>query len=127
MTILADKTTTYRVDGTLQPYARTISTMAYLNYNEACVEERKQITHNPWSERYATDRAREEGIILIEDHWATIRLLQRQLLRPNVKRLHQILEDRFKDKGGLGYLNSIFPSDPVTQGCRFAGVTPPWS
>ncbi len=121
------QTTTYRVKVFLQPYARKVSDVAYLNYNDACVAEANHTEKNHWNEGYAAARAREEGIVLLTDHWETIRILQEELLRPNEKELHRIMNDKFHEKGGFRYLSRIFTDNPVTQGCRLAGVTPPWN
>ena len=69
-----------------------------------------------------------DEITLTPDHWETIRALQdyfdRQQ-RPNVRELHDALEEAFYGRGGLKYLYGLFPGGPVAQGCRFAGLQAP--
>ncbi|CAK0746563.1 Sulfurtransferase [Gammaproteobacteria bacterium] len=81
-----------------------------------------------WSVKDAEDCAREEGLILNDDHWEVIRILQECLAcaeHPRGRRLHDILGEKFQTRGGLRYLYELFPSGPVAQGCRMAGLVPP--
>ncbi len=81
-----------------------------------------------WTRARAETMANEEGIELIQDHWATIRSLQAyfaQNERPNMRQLHDALEEKFHAQGGLKYLYAIFPGGPVAQGCRLGGLQPP--
>lgn len=81
-----------------------------------------------WSRGAAEEAAAADGITLGEDHWATIKALQGYFAkheRPNVRELHDALDESFHDKGGLKYLYGIFPGGPVAQGCRFAGLKAP--
>ena len=45
--------------------------------------------------------------------------------RPNVRELHDALDESFHARGGLRYLYTLFPGGPVAQGCRFAGLKAP--
>jgi len=93
-------------------------------------------THDPefpqapadWTRSSAEASAQTDGIQLTDDHWAAIRALQSYFAsheRPNVRELHDALEEAFHAKGGLKYLYEIFPGGPVAQGCRFAGLQAP--
>ena len=94
------------------------------------------INHDPgfpqapseWSQASAEEAAQTDGITLTEDHWAAIKALQRYFAsheRPNVRELHDALDEAFHNKGGLKYLYGLFPGGPVAQGCRFAGLQAP--
>ncbi len=81
-----------------------------------------------WTPEIAEARAAEEGIELTFDHWETIRALQSYYARherPNVRELHDALEEHFHAKGGLKHLYAILPGGPVAQGCRLAGLQAP--
>jgi len=81
-----------------------------------------------WTSAEAESVARGDGIALTEDHWTTIKALQGYFAtheRPNMRELHDALEEDMHSKGGLKYLYEIFPGGPVAQGCRFAGLEVP--
>lgn len=81
-----------------------------------------------WTRESAKEAAAADGIDLGADHWDTIKALQTYFAeheRPNVRELHDALDERFHTKGGLKHLYEIFPGGPVAQGCRFAGLEPP--
>ena len=81
-----------------------------------------------WSRATAESAAKADGIDLTRDHWETIKALQSYFAnheKPNVRELHDALEERFHAKGGLKYLYERFPGGPVAQGCRFAGLQAP--
>ena len=81
-----------------------------------------------WSRSSGDDRAREEGIDLTDDHWAAVAALQEYFAkkdRPNLRELHDALDEKFHAKGGLKYLYQLFPGGPVAQGCRVAGLEAP--
>lgn len=83
-----------------------------------------------WTKEDVEKIAAQEGLSLGEDHWRTVRALQEYYERVgleevNVRDLHDALEEKFHDKGGIKYLYGIFPGGPVAQGCRLAGLTPP--
>lgn len=81
-----------------------------------------------WTREHAVAAAHADEITLTPDHWETIKALQdyfdRQQ-RPNVRELHDALEEAFYGRGGLKYLYGLFPGGPVAQGCRFAGLQAP--
>lgn len=81
-----------------------------------------------WTRDSAETAAKADGIALSADHWATIKALQGYFAahaRPNVRELHDALDEDMHAKGGLKYLYEIFPGGPVAQGCRFAGLKAP--
>lgn len=81
-----------------------------------------------WTRENAARAAEADGIELGEDHWTTIKALQGYFAnhqRPNVRELHDALDEAFHAKGGLKYLYAMFPGGPVAQGCKFAGLQPP--
>ena len=81
-----------------------------------------------WARDSASALAKEEGLKLVDDHWNVVRALQGYFARvdtPNVRELHDALEERFHAQGGIKYLYQLFPGGPVAQGCRVAGLNPP--
>ena len=81
-----------------------------------------------WTRASAEAAAQADGVQLTDDHWVAIRALQGYFAsheRPNVRELHDALEEAFHVKGGLKYLYELFPGGPVAQGCRFAGLQAP--
>ena len=71
-----------------------------------------------------------EGLSLTDDHWEALRALQEYFERVgernvNVRQLHDALDEKFHAKGGIKYLYGLFPSGPIAQGCRLAGLPPP--
>lgn len=85
-----------------------------------------------WSKKGATEAARQEGLELKDDHWATLRALQEYFSRHepgdiHLRELHDALDEHFHNKGGIKYLYTLFPGGPVAQGCRLAGLEAPTS
>ncbi|KAA6187946.1 TusE/DsrC/DsvC family sulfur relay protein [Thiohalocapsa marina] len=81
-----------------------------------------------WTPQAATAAAAADGVELTPDHWDVIGALQGYFAehsQPNVRQLHDALDERFHAKGGLKYLYGIFPGGPVAQGCRLAGLRAP--
>ena len=81
-----------------------------------------------WTKAATERTAKEEDIDLGEDHWQAISALHEYFARNekcNVRDLHDALDERFHDKGGIKYLYTLFPGGPVAQGCRIAGLHPP--
>jgi tRNA 2-thiouridine synthesizing protein E len=98
--------------------------------NPGAVQRDADFPHAPsdWSRDTATAAARSDELELGPDHWEAIRALQALFAaqdRPNMRQLHDALEERFHAKGGLKYLYEAFPGGPVAQGCRLAGLQPP--
>ena len=81
-----------------------------------------------WDEAVATEVAHHEGLSLEDQHWEMIRALQEFFARnedPNVRELHDALEEKFHALGGLKFLYKLLPGGPVAQGCRLAGLKAP--
>jgi tRNA 2-thiouridine synthesizing protein E len=81
-----------------------------------------------WNETLATELARDEGIAPEADHWEAIRAIQEYASRSEriqVRALHDALDERFHERGGIRHLYELFPGGPVAQGCRIAGLEPP--
>lgn len=83
-----------------------------------------------WNREIAEQAAEQDGIRLTDDHWKAIKALQAYFSnneQPNVRVLHDALDEAFHPQGGIKYLYGIFPGGPVAQGCRFAGLKAPSS
>jgi tRNA 2-thiouridine synthesizing protein E len=98
--------------------------------NPGAVAHDPEFPHAPvgWTRTSAEEVSSTEGLTLGEDHWAAIKALQGYFAsheRPNVRELHDALDEAFHSKGGLKYLYEIFPGGPVAQGCRFSGLQAP--
>ena len=81
-----------------------------------------------WNRAVAETRARQEDLVLGDDHWQAIRAIQEYFARnetPRVRALHDALDERFHGNGGIRYLYLLFPKGPVAQGCRMAGLKAP--
>ncbi len=81
-----------------------------------------------WSRDEAAAAASGEGLSLGDDHWELIRALQGFFdahEQPNIRLLHDALDERFHAQGGLKHLYEILPGGPVAQGCRLAGLEAP--
>jgi TusE/DsrC/DsvC family sulfur relay protein len=98
--------------------------------NPGAATRNPDFPHAPpeWSSASAEQAARADRIDLESDHWGVIKALQSYFAshaRPNVRELHDALEEVFHSKGGIKYLYGLFPGGPVAQGCRFAGLRAP--
>lgn len=98
--------------------------------NPGAAQKDKDFPHAPedWSRDTASSTAKADGIELGPDHWEAIGALQAYFAtqqQPNMRALHDALEERFHAKGGLKYLYEAFPGGPIAQGCRLAGLQPP--
>ena len=98
--------------------------------NPGSAQTDSNFPHAPqdWTRDSAAAAARADGIALGPDHWEAIGALQAYFAtrdKPNMRELHDALEERFHAKGGLKYLYEAFPGGPIAQGCRFAGLQPP--
>jgi tRNA 2-thiouridine synthesizing protein E len=83
-----------------------------------------------WTQAVARKLAKEEGLVLTDDHWQALRALQEyfarnQETRLNVRELRDALNEKFYGQGGTRYLYQLFPGGPVAQGCRMAGLKAP--
>jgi TusE/DsrC/DsvC family sulfur relay protein len=81
-----------------------------------------------WTRAQALALAAKAGLTLTEDHWEVIRVLQgcyKDEALPRLRLLHDALEARFANKGGMKHLFGILPGGPIAQGCALAGLKPP--
>ena len=81
-----------------------------------------------WTPAHARALAAEAGLVLTEDHWEVIRVLQgcyKDEVAPRIRLLRDALDARFANRGGMKYLFSILPGGPIAQGCALAGLQPP--
>ncbi len=85
---------------------------------------------NDWEKEAATIMAKEEDIILSEDHWEIINFLrdyyEEYQVAPAVRVLTKAVGKKLgKDKGNSKYLYQLFPYGPGKQACKFAGLPKP--
>lgn len=81
-----------------------------------------------WTSADAIAQAKIEGLTLEEVHWQTIIGLQEYYAKHkkvHIRELHDALDEKFHDEGGLKYLYVAMPKGPVAQGCRLAGLHAP--
>ena len=91
-----------------------------------------EFPHAPggWTQNAATVKVTEEGLAVSADLWDAMRALQEFYSRHdgskiNSREIHDALEERFHNRGGMKFLYELLPGGPVTQGCRLAGLEPP--
>lgn len=81
-----------------------------------------------WSEDFAHALARQEGLVLTDEHWQIIRYLREYFEEHGVQAQVREMIRHFRriwgeDKGNNRYLHAIFPrGDPQKQGNRLAGL-----
>lgn len=85
-----------------------------------------------WTAAVAEQMALNDGIILVEDHWAVFEIFQKYYLSYDIEPPMRVLvkqsRARFGDeKGNSRYLYQLFPNGPGTQACRYAGLPRPVS
>ncbi len=83
-----------------------------------------------WTLQEAKHIASQQGIFLSKDHIRAVRAIQEFFFqhrdkRPNVRGIHDALDESFHQQGGIKYLYKLFPGGPVAQGYLIAGVQPP--
>ena len=81
-----------------------------------------------WNTAMAAQIAEEQELDLTEDHWEAIKGLQEYFARHEFGKRRELIDalnEKFHAKGGMKYLYRLFPSGPVAQGCRIAGIEPP--
>lgn len=81
-----------------------------------------------WSDALAIEVAQGEGLEMHDDRWEVVRALQEYFARnpePRVRELHDALDERFHERGGIKFLYQLLPGGPVAQGCRLAGLEAP--
>lgn len=103
--------------------------------NERAIEQDPEgylMELSPWSIEEAKKLADEEHIELTDEHWDVVNFLRDRFLHEgqakNGREVVELLEERYLDKGGRRYLYTLFPSGPVSQGSRIAGLPlPPYT
>ena len=91
------------------------------------------INLNDWSESYVKNMAKKDGIKLYNDHWEIIfyfrEYYHQNLVSPTMH--HMIIElmsknIKFHDKKKYEeHIYSLFPSDPIREICKLAGLPMP--
>ena len=84
-----------------------------------------------WTAEDARAIAQKEALTLTEAHWNVVRALQEYFSHHEIntirgRELHDALDERFHQQGGIKYLYRVFPGGPVAQGCRIAGLKAPY-
>lgn len=84
-----------------------------------------------WSEEFASAVARDEGIMLTEDHWKIIRFMRQWLEDHGVSAdARHVMKFLAGDREtGRARLFELFPYGYVKQACKIAGMKKPraWS
>jgi tRNA 2-thiouridine synthesizing protein E len=82
-----------------------------------------------WNRDVATELAKDEGIDLSDAHWDVVSFLRKHFDEVGTidyaRDLSAVLNQHFEKQGGLKYLYTLFPSGPVSQGCKVAGIPLP--
>ncbi len=84
-----------------------------------------------WTEAFAESIARDENIVLTDEHWRVIRFMREWLddhgVTPDARHVMKLLGGA-RDEG-RGLLFELFPLGYVKQACRIAGMKRPraWS
>jgi tRNA 2-thiouridine synthesizing protein E len=88
-----------------------------------------EYTVENWNRDVAASLAKEEGLDLTDDRWEVASYLRKLFDGTgeieHARDLSAVLDQRFKDQGGLKYLFRLFPKGPVSQGCKIAGIPVP--
>lgn len=84
-----------------------------------------------WSEKLAERMAKEDGILLTEEHWEIIKFVREYYLKfqlsPRIKILVNEVRKAFGDqKGNTKYLYELFPNGPAKMSNRYAGNPQPF-
>ena len=87
-----------------------------------------------WNEQVAEALARQEGIVLSEEHWAVIRFMreyyEQRHIAPDARHvMKHLAEVRGPGKAERNDLFVLFPYGYVKQACKIAGMRRPraWS
>jgi len=87
-----------------------------------------------WNEQVAEALARQEGIVLSEEHWAVIRFMreyyEQRHIAPDARHvMKHLAELKGAGKAGRNDLFLLFPYGYVKQACKIAGMRRPraWS
>lgn len=86
-----------------------------------------------WTRAEAEAVAAREGIPFSDEHWEVVQALRGFFARHeaaglpiHLRDLHDALDEAFHARGGIRHLYALFPGGPVAQGCRIAGLKPPF-
>jgi len=87
-----------------------------------------------WNEQVAGELARQEHIVLTDEHWAVIRFMreyyERHHIAPDARHvMKHLAEWKGAGKAGRNDLFVLFPYGYVKQACKIAGMRKPraWS
>jgi tRNA 2-thiouridine synthesizing protein E len=87
-----------------------------------------------WSERVADELARQEGIVLSDEHWVVIRFMreyyEQHQVAPDARHvMKRLAAHKGAGKAGRNDLFVLFPYGYVKQACKIAGMRKPraWS
>jgi tRNA 2-thiouridine synthesizing protein E len=87
-----------------------------------------------WTERVAEELARQEGIVLADEHWVVIRFIREYFeqhhIAPDARHvMKHLAEHKGAGKAGRNDLFVLFPYGYVKQACKIAGMRKPraWS
>jgi tRNA 2-thiouridine synthesizing protein E len=89
---------------------------------------------NDWSEEFAEKMAERDGVRLFDDHWGLILYFRDHFqatgsvptMHTLVRTLGQQHGTHFQDEKTYGkFLYRLFPSDPVRELCKLAGLPKP--
>jgi len=87
-----------------------------------------------WNEQVAEELARQERIVLSDEHWAVIRFMreyyERRQIAPDARHvIKHLAKVKGAGKAGRNDLFVLFPYGYVKQACKIAGMRKPraWS
>jgi tRNA 2-thiouridine synthesizing protein E len=86
------------------------------------------VDRSDWSEAFARALAREEGLLLTDEHWQVIRYLRRYFDEHGVQAQVRAMIKHFEqvwgpERGNNHHLHDLFPiGGPQKQGNRLAGL-----
>jgi len=88
------------------------------------------INLNDWSEALAIEIAKQEQIVLTDEHWEIIFLVrdfyQEYQTSPAIRMLVKAMAQKFgEEKGNSRYLQRLFPDGPAKQATKIAGLPKP--
>ena len=93
------------------------------------VHSEEEPTVTDWNRGVAESLAREVGVELSDQGWELVQFLRHYYEElggiEHSRDLSAMLDQRYKAKGGLRYLFTLFPGGPITQGCKIAGIPIP--
>ncbi|WP_455210705.1 TusE/DsrC/DsvC family sulfur relay protein [Kaarinaea lacus] len=82
-----------------------------------------------WDRSVASKLAGQEDLELTDERWDVVNFLRKHFDDVGTieysRDMSALLDQRYKSKGGLKYLFTVFPKGPVNQGCKIAGIPVP--